>query len=137
MALFLFSIVAALAFLAGDFVVIPLVMRPLFVSALGASMLDDLRLAPALAFYLIHVAGIVWFAGRPYLRDGNRTMAFVNGAALGFVAYSCYEMTSWTIMRDWHSGLVIIDLGWGTLISGLSALAGAYAASWRRPIQVQ
>ncbi len=133
MAVFLFSVVAALVFLAGDFVVIPLVMRPLFSSALGASMLDDLRLAPAVAFYLIHVAGLVWFAGLPFMRDGNRLRAGINGAALGFVAYSCYELTSWTIMRDWHSGLVIIDLGWGTIISGLSALAGAYAASWRRP----
>jgi uncharacterized membrane protein len=129
MAIFIFSLVTALVFLAGDFVVIPLVMRPLFVSALGESMLDELRLGPAALFYVIQVAGVVWFAGLPFLRDGNRLRAGLNGALLGFVAYSCYEFTSWTIMRDWHSGLVIADLIWGTAISGLSAFVGAVAAS--------
>ncbi len=131
MAIIIFSAVTALTFLLGDFFVIPLVMRPLFSSALGESMLNDLRLAPAAAFYIIHIAGLVWFAGLPFLRDGKRLRAGFDGAALGFVAYACYEFTSWTIMRDWHSGLVIIDLAWGTAISGLSALAGAFAASGR------
>jgi uncharacterized membrane protein len=66
------------------------------------------------------------------LRDGNLMKAGLNGTILGFIAYSCYEFTSWTIMRDWHVGLVVADLTWGTAISGLSAYAGALAASKRR-----
>jgi uncharacterized membrane protein len=128
-----FSFVAALVLLAGDSVIIPLIMRPLFAETLGAQMLDVLRLGPALLFYLIHIAGLVWFAGIPFLADHKRARAGLNGAALGFVAYSCYEMTSWTIMRDWHIGLVLADIAWGTVISGLSAFAGAMGVHyWRR-----
>jgi uncharacterized membrane protein len=127
LSLALFCAVTAVVLLAADALVIPLVMRPLFVSALGASMLDELRLGPAALFYIIHIGGLVWFAGVPALRDGSAKLALTNGAALGFVAYSCYEMTSWTIMRDWHAGLVVTDVTWGTLISGLSALAGFFA----------
>lgn len=125
-----FCAVAALVLLAADALVIPLVMRPLFASTLGAAMLDDLRLGPAALFYIIHIGGLVWFAGVPALWDGSAKLALINGAVLGFVAYSCYEMTSWTIMRDWHAGLVVIDLTWGTLISGLSSLAGYFAGKW-------
>jgi uncharacterized membrane protein len=91
-------------------------------------MLSELRLFPALMFYLIHIAGIIWFAGRPAKSGATSSMTFLNGAVLGFVAYSCYEMTSWTIMRDWHVGLVVVDLAWGTVISGICAVSSAIAA---------
>jgi uncharacterized membrane protein len=125
-----YFVVASFVFLAGDAIVIPLVMRPLFKAALGDAMLEMLRLGPAALFYAIHMGGLIWFAGLPALRAGNAKLAFFNGAALGFVTYSCYEMTSWTIMRDWHAGLVVIDVTWGTLISGLSSLAGYFASKW-------
>ncbi len=129
MPLIVFTLVTALVFALGDFVVIPLVMRPLFKAALGATMLDVLRLGPAALFYLVHLAGLVYFAGRPVVaRGGTAPRALLDGAMVGLVAYSCYEMTSWTIMRDWTAQLVMIDLAWGTAISGLSAYAGASAA---------
>ena len=74
-------------------------------------MLETLRLGPAALFYAIHIGGLI------------------NGAALGLVAYGCYEMTSWTIMRDWHAGLVITDVTWGAFISGLSSLCGFFAGN--------
>jgi uncharacterized membrane protein len=124
------AIVTGLIFLAGDFVMIPAVMRPLFQEHLGTQMLDTLRLTPAFLFYLIHIAGLVYFAGMPAVRDGSAMTALVNGALIGLIAYSCYEMTSYTIMRDWSIRLVAIDLTWGVVISGLSAWLGALAALW-------
>jgi uncharacterized membrane protein len=121
----LFTAVTALVLLVGDVFMIPLVMRPLFQSALGSQMLDALRLGPAALFYLIHTGGLVYFAGLPAMRGGTNTMAFINGAILGFVTYSCYEMTSWTIMRDWSVWLVVVDLAWGTCISGLATWLAA------------
>jgi uncharacterized membrane protein len=124
------AIVTGLVFMAGDFFMIPMVMRPLFQEHLGAQVLDTLRLAPAFLFYLIHIAGLVYFAGMPAVRDGSATTALVNGALIGLIAYSCYEMTSYTIMRDWSIRLVATDLTWGVVISGLSAWLGALAALW-------
>ncbi len=137
MNLAIFAAVTAAVFCIGDAVMIPMVMRPLFKSALGAAMLDELRLGPAALFYFIHIAGLVHFAGRPFVRGGDARGAFLNGAVLGLVSYSCYEMTSWTIMRDWQTGLVVIDMAWGTLISGTAAWAGAIAMGTlrsRRPL---
>jgi uncharacterized membrane protein len=123
---FRFAAIAALVILAADAAVITFVMRPLFQAALGNTMLDTLRLGPAALFYLIHVAGLTYFAaGAASPRDAAR-----DGAMLGFVSYSCYEMTSWTIMRDWSAHLVAVDLAWGTIISGVAA---GVAARFRKP----
>jgi uncharacterized membrane protein len=103
-------------------------MRPLFLSHLGAQMLDELRLGPAALFYIIHISGLAYLALVPALRERSTKRAAINGAVLGFVAYGCYEMTSWTIMRDWHIELVLIDMAWGTFISGLAAALGAFVA---------
>jgi uncharacterized membrane protein len=128
--IFVLALVTGLVFLAADFFMIPMVMRPLFQEHLGAQMLDTLRLMPAFLFYLIHISGLVYFAGLPAIRDGSSVTALVNGALIGLVAYGCYEMTSQTIMRDWHINLVLIDLIWGVVISALSAWLGALAALW-------
>lgn len=111
---------------------IPMVMRPLFQKHLGAQMLDALRLAPAVLFYVIHIGGLVFFAGMPAIRDGSAVTALVNGALIGLIAYGCYEMTSHTIMRDWHISLVLTDLTWGVVLSGVSAWLGALAALWQQ-----
>ena len=130
MPLFILVLITGLVFMAGDLIVIPLVMRPLFQKYLGAEMLDQLRLVPALLFYIIHIAGLAYFAGLPAVRSGTATTALLNGALLGLVAYSCFEMTNYTILRSWQINLVIVDLAWGTIASGLSAYAGALAALW-------
>jgi uncharacterized membrane protein len=132
MRLALFTAVAAATFLGADAVVIPLVMRPLFKAALGDQMLDTLRLGPAALFYLVHIGGLAAIAGRSALADGPNA-AFRDGAILGLTAYSCYEMTSWTIMRDWSATLVVVDTAWGATISGVAAWAGAQAVRRWRP----
>jgi uncharacterized membrane protein len=127
MSLIVATISTFVVFIAGDAVVIRNIMRPLFKAYLGDGMLDTLRLGSAALFYLVHVGGIAFLALAPALRERNTIRAAVNGAAVGLVAYSCYEMTSWTIMRDWDVTLVLADTLWGTVISGLAAYAGARA----------
>ncbi|MGL4405230.1 MAG: DUF2177 family protein [Notoacmeibacter sp.] len=121
------SFTTALILLAADTFVIPNIMRPLFKHYLGDHMLDELRLIPAALFYLIHIGGLVYLAVRPALLIGTSKTALANGFVLGFVAYSCYEMTSWTIMTNWHLNLVVIDTAWGAFISALAAYFGALA----------
>ena len=113
--------VTAIVFLIGEAIMLPNVMRPLFQSVIGGQMLDSLRLGPAALFYIVHIGGLTWFATLPGLRDGNATSALINGAILGLVAYGCYEFTSWTIMKDWSVKLVVADILWGAIISGVSA----------------
>lgn len=70
------------------------VMQPLFAQHLVQTLRDGIRPLPAVLFYFIYMAGVVWFAGWPALREGTPVTALVHGAVLSFVAYGTYELTS-------------------------------------------
>ena len=127
-AIAIFVATTGLVFLLADAVMLGFVIGPSFRTHLGETMLDGLRLGPAIGFYLLYMAGMAWFAGVPALREGAAMPALINGAMLGLVAYGTYELTSWTVMRDWHSQMVMLDMTWGTVLSGVSAYIGARVA---------
>ena len=128
MSLVVLVLVTGAIFLIADALMLSNVLQPLFAQHLGEALRDGIRPGPAVLFYVTYMAGVIWFAGWPALRDGTPTMALVNGAILGFVAYGTYELTSWTVMRDWHPAMVAADMAWGTTVTALSAWAGVMAA---------
>lgn len=127
-AIAVFIIVSGLVFLIADAVMLGFVLGQVFRNQLGDTMLDGLRIGPAIGFYLLFMAGLAWFAGVPALREGVAMPALINGAILGLVAYGTYELTSWAVMRDWTPQMVFMDMAWGTVLSGASAYIGARVA---------
>jgi uncharacterized membrane protein len=128
MSLIVLILVTGLIFLVADAVMLPTVVKPLFERHLGDAILDSPRILPAVLFYVLYLAGIIWFAGWPALRDGVPSTALLNGAILGLVAYGTYELVSWTVMRDWHPSMVAVDMAWGTLLTAVAAWGGVMAA---------
>jgi uncharacterized membrane protein len=128
MSVLVLIVVTGLIFLAADAVMLPRVVKPLFEQHLGDAILGDIRPVPAALFYVLYVAGVIWFAGWPALRDGTPALALLNGAILGLVAYGTYELVSWTVMRDWHPSMVAVDMAWGTALTAVSAWGGVLAA---------
>jgi len=127
MQILVLTLVAGAIFLVADAIMLSAFMKPLFQRHLGAGLLEGLRVAPAVLFYLIHLFGIVWFAGLPGLREGAGVAA-LNGAILGLVAYGTYELTSHAVMRDWHPAMVAADLAWGTVLTAAAAWGGVAVA---------
>ena len=97
---------------------------------LGDLLLAGYRLAPAIAFYLIYVAGIVVLAVAPGLSAERWTIALSRGLALGLVAYATYDLTNQATLRHWSTMVTMIDMGWGTILTGAAATAGYAAARW-------
>jgi uncharacterized membrane protein len=128
MSLLVLVIATGLIFLIADAIMLPTVIKPLFERHIGDSLLGGIRPLPAGLFYVLYVAGILWFAAWPALRDGTPSAALLNGAILGLVAYGTYELTSWTVMRDWHPSMVAVDMAWGTALTALSAWGGVMIA---------
>ncbi len=124
MSLIVLYVSTAVIFLAADAVMLRTFMKPLFVKHLGDQVLDSPRLGVAVVFYLFYVAGVLWFASWPALRDGTPVTALFNGAFLGAVAYGTYEFTSYAVMRDWSPQQVAADFTWGIVITGVSAWLG-------------
>ena len=117
---------ACVIFLILDALMLTFVMRPLFARHLGGLMLTELRLLPAAMFYLGYVAGLTYLVSWPALRAGDPAAALIPAAIIGAMAYGTYEFTSYTIMKVWHPSLVIVDVGWGTIVTALVAVGSVW-----------
>lgn len=115
--------------LALDALWIGLYMAPAYKSALGDLMLDQPRIASAVAFYLLYAAGIAFLAVAPGLLALSWQTAAVHGAVLGLIAYATYDLTNYSILKVWPLGLTLADIAWGALLSCLAATAGWFAAN--------
>lgn len=121
-------VAAALAFLAVDAVWLSTMANLLYRPLLGDMLAPQFALAPAVAFYVIYIAGIVFFAIRPALVTGRLATAALQGAALGFVAYGTYDLTNHATLRDWPLIITLADMVWGTLLTATASIAGFAAA---------
>ena len=123
------TFVAAVAM---DFVWLSQMADRLYRPVMGDMMLDQFRLPPAIVFYVMYVAGLVFFAVRPALSSRKWSTAFAHGAALGVVAYGTYDLTNQATLKNWSTMLTLADLGWGAILSGSASTLGYFASAARR-----
>ncbi len=119
---------ALVAFLAIDAVWLGYLAADFYRERIGHLMLDQPNFGAAAAFYLMYLAGIVYLAVAPAVRAGNWRIALARGAALGFVAYGTYDFTNYATLAGWPLDMVLIDLVWGTFLTGSAAVASYFAA---------
>lgn len=110
-------------FLAIDAVWLTQIAGPFYFEALGDLMREDVDYAVAGGFYLLYVAGVVYFAVAPALKVGSARLAFQNGAVLGLIAYATYDLTNLATLNGWPVIVAVIDIPWGT---ALTAATGGF-----------
>jgi len=120
----------AISFLALDSIWLSFAASRLYRPRLGSLLLDRFDVAPAAAFYLIYLAGILVFAVSPALVTGRWTTALARGTMLGLVAYSTYDLTNQATLRGWSVTVTIADLCWGSFVTATAASLGFIAARW-------
>jgi uncharacterized membrane protein len=116
----------AAIFLVLDAVMLTTVMKPLFSRHLGDALLAEIRFAPALIFYLFYLFVLQWFVTAPSLQEGLSWRLVLNAALFGAVAYGTYEFTNLATLKSWSWEMVAVDLGWGIVLTTVSALGGVY-----------
>ncbi|MFM1816207.1 MAG: hypothetical protein RLZ98_2902 [Pseudomonadota bacterium] len=102
----------------------------LYRPVLGDILLDNIRIAPAVIFYLLYPVGIVVFAVMPALRDGSMATAIGLGLLFGGLAYATYDLTNYATLKNWTLQLTVIDIAYGAITAALCAIAGYHAARW-------
>jgi uncharacterized membrane protein len=95
---------------------------------IGHLMSPQVNMVAGALFYLLFPVGLVIFAVSPGLTD-PWWRAAVFGALFGFFAYATYDLTNLAILKDWPLGLSVMDIAWGSVVSGVSAVAGRAAAN--------
>jgi len=114
----------AIVFLTIDAIWLGLVATTFYKSMIGHLMADKVNFAAAAGFYLLYCVGIVIFAVAPALKSGDWTDAALYGALFGFFCYATYDMTNLSTLKDWPVTMAIIDIAWGTVLTGVAAVAG-------------
>ncbi|HMS19902.1 MAG TPA: DUF2177 family protein, partial [Sphingorhabdus sp.] len=82
------------------------------------------RLGPAVAFYLLYILGMMIFAVGPALHNGKWQTALLWGALLGFFCYMTYDLTNYATLKVWSTKVTVLDIIWGTLLTGSASLCG-------------
>ncbi len=104
----------------------------LYRPALGELLAPSFRPAPAVVFYLLYVAALVWFAvraGHANGLEGGIGIAMLNGALFGAICYATYDLTNQATMKVWPVHVTLIDIAWGAFASAVSAGVGCWAMS--------
>jgi uncharacterized membrane protein len=107
-----------------DLVWLKLAMGPLYQKTLGPLLAETQALLPAVIFYLMYAAGVVFFAVWPGLQGGDWRRAALYGAVLGLVAYGTYDLTNMATLKLWSARLTVLDIAWGTFLTATAAAAG-------------
>jgi uncharacterized membrane protein len=117
-------IATGLGFAAVDSVWLITMSTRLYKPEIGELMAENFRLGPAIIFYLLYITGILVFAVQPALASGKWQTALVQGALFGFFCYMTYDMTNYATLKVWSLKVTILDLMWGTFLTGSAATIG-------------
>jgi uncharacterized membrane protein len=113
-----------------DFLFLGLVAKGFFASQVG-DMLGEIRLAPAILFYLLYVAGILVFVSGSAIATWPSTLLY--GALFGLFCYATFELTSLALLKHWTWAVVLVDVSWGTFVTAAASTLGLLVADWLAP----
>lgn len=110
-----------ITFLVIDALWLGLVAPKMYKSEIGHLMADKVNFVPAIIFYLIYTIAILVFVVNPAVDKNDLMYAVIFGAFLGFAMYATFDLTNQAALRDWPLKVTIIDLLWGTFVTGATA----------------
>ncbi len=118
-------VVTLCTFLAFDAVWLGVISPKFYRTYIDHLLAPSANLIAAAFFYIIFIAGMVFFAVAPAAQSFRPLAAFGRGAFFGFVTYATFDLTSQAVFRDWPTIVTVVDLIWGTLLSGATTLVAA------------
>ena len=118
--------IALIFFCIIDFGWINYVAMPLYKQELSGLM--ELKVIPAILFYVIFLLGLIFFVINPNLGKSLLNI-FMIGALYGLVTYGTYDLTVYATLNIFSLKIVITDILWGMVLSGLVATLTVYTSS--------
>ena len=107
-----------------DLLWLGVIAKPLYQQGIGHLMAEKPNITAAALFYILYPMGIVMFAIAPDAASASWLKTFVTAALLGLFAYATYDLTNLATLKGWPASLAAVDMAWGSLVTGVSALAG-------------
>ncbi len=81
----------------------------------------NVNFVAAVGVYILLAAAVVFFV-LPRTVGGGPLMIFMFGALMGLIIYGVYDLTNAAMLTHWPLNLILADVAWGALATGLTAL---------------
>lgn len=121
-------LVSLAVFLGIDMIWLTLIAKNFYAKQIGYLMAKNPNIYAALIFYLIFIAGLVFFVVSPAVDKKMWTQALLSGAFFGLVTYATYDLTNLATVKDWPIIITIVDLIWGITVSATVAVITYFIA---------
>jgi len=109
-------VVSFITFFAVDLIWLGVVANTLYKKYLGFIMSPSPNWIAAIAFYLLYIAGLVFFVIAPALDKRSLNYTIFAGMFFGLVTYATYDLTNYATLKDWPVIITVIDLAWGSFL---------------------
>ena len=109
-------------FLCIDAIWLGFIARGIYAKYLGYIMAKNIVWWAAGVFYLIFMAGLLFFVIEPSVRTQSIRYALAAGAFFGFVAYATYDLTNLATIEGWPLFVTVIDLIWGAFVASSTSV---------------
>lgn len=101
------------------------IAKSFYARHIGHLMGEAPQLVPAALFYIIYAAAVAFLVVVPAVAgEWSLTKTALYGAVLGVAAYGAYDLTNHATLRDWPLVVTVVDMAWGTFVTGLAAVLG-------------
>jgi uncharacterized membrane protein len=108
--------------LAIDAIWLSIMGKGFYRSQIGHLMGKEIVWGAAILFYLIYALGLTVLIIQPLvLSTGCPMQSLWRGALFGLTAYATYDLTNMATLKNWPALLVVVDLVWGTVLTGGSS----------------
>jgi uncharacterized membrane protein len=109
-------------FLIIDMIWLLFIAKSLYSKHLGYLMAPKVNFLAAFLFYMLFIIGLLVFVINPALAKESWHSALLMGMFFGLITYATYDLTNLATVKDWPVLITVIDLVWGSVVSGATAL---------------
>ncbi len=114
-------LITVVVFFLVDIVWLGFISKNLYKEYLGHLMAPKVNWTAAIIFYLLFIAGLVFFVINPALDKDSLKHAILIGGFFGLITYSTYDLTNLSTLKDWPINITIIDIIWGTILNAATS----------------
>ena len=109
-------LLTTVVFVVIDLIWLGFISKNLYKNYLGHLMAPNVNWAAAGIFYLLFIAGLIFFVIDPALVRGSIVYAIAAGGFFGLITYGTYDLTNLATIKNWPLNITFIDLAWGTIL---------------------
>ena len=113
-----------------DIIWLGFIARGFYRRQLGFILSPEVNWIAAAIFYLMYIAGIIFFAVRPAINSNSWGQAALLGGLYGFFTYATYDLTNMATIKGWPLAIVIMDILWGVCLCTLVSISSFAITRW-------